>query len=199
MSIAHRLWTRSLTIGALPPSGSIVSWRASRPRICSAGIDESGRKHQGPRSGAVSARCAADGRLRPGMVVVELTSGNMGIGLAVACSIMGYRMIAVMSEGNSPERRQLLGLRRRDRAGTAGAWRNARSGQRRGSSAGRTADPEGSSTSWAHGAPTNSATRRTRAPMSWEQDRNSGSSRVVAWRSSPSSALAARSSALRER
>ena len=49
-----------------------------------------------------------DGRLCPGMVVVELTSGNMGIGLAVACAIMGYRMIAVMSEGNSPERRQLL-------------------------------------------------------------------------------------------
>ena len=49
-----------------------------------------------------------DGRLRPGTVVVELTSGNMGIGLAVACAIMGYRMIAVMSEGNSPERRQLL-------------------------------------------------------------------------------------------
>jgi cysteine synthase len=49
-----------------------------------------------------------DGRLHPGMDVVELTSGNMGIGLAVACSIMGYRMIAVMSEGNSPERRQLL-------------------------------------------------------------------------------------------
>ena len=50
----------------------------------------------------------ADGRLRPGMPVVELTSGNMGIGLAVACAVMGYRMVAVMSEGNSPERRQLL-------------------------------------------------------------------------------------------
>jgi cysteine synthase A len=50
----------------------------------------------------------SDGRLRPGMPVVELTSGNMGIGLAVACAIKGYRMIAVMSEGNSPERRQLL-------------------------------------------------------------------------------------------
>jgi cysteine synthase A len=50
----------------------------------------------------------ADGRLQPGMAVVELTSGNMGIGLAVASAIMGYRMIAVMSEGNSPERRQLL-------------------------------------------------------------------------------------------
>src|SRR5688500_8293615 len=49
-----------------------------------------------------------DGRLRPGMAVVELTSGNMGIGLAVACAVMGYRMIAVMSEGNSPERRPLL-------------------------------------------------------------------------------------------
>ena len=81
---------------------------AARPRPAQAGIDESRRKHQGPRGAAVSARCAADGRLRPGMAVVELTSGNMGIGLAVACAIMGYRMIAVMSEGNSPERRQLL-------------------------------------------------------------------------------------------
>jgi cysteine synthase A len=50
----------------------------------------------------------ADGCLRPGMTVVELTSGNMGIGLAVACAVMGYPLIAVMSEGNSPERRQLL-------------------------------------------------------------------------------------------
>jgi cysteine synthase A len=50
----------------------------------------------------------ADGLLQRGMPVVELTSGNMGIGLAVACAVMGYRMIAVMSEGNSPERRQLL-------------------------------------------------------------------------------------------
>lgn len=50
----------------------------------------------------------ADGRLEPGTPVVELTSGNMGIGLAVACAVMGRRLIAVMSEGNSPERRQLL-------------------------------------------------------------------------------------------
>lgn len=49
-----------------------------------------------------------DGRLRPGIPVVELTSGNMGIGLAMACAVLGYRMVAVMSEGNSPERRQLL-------------------------------------------------------------------------------------------
>ncbi|GIX07523.1 MAG: cysteine synthase [Candidatus Poribacteria bacterium] len=48
------------------------------------------------------------GRLKPGDVVVELTSGNTGIGLAIACAIKGYRMIAVMSEGNSVERRRLL-------------------------------------------------------------------------------------------
>jgi cysteine synthase A len=51
---------------------------------------------------------AARGDLRPGDTVVELTSGNMGIGLAIACAIKGYRLIAVMSEGNSPERRQVL-------------------------------------------------------------------------------------------
>ena len=50
----------------------------------------------------------ARGDLRPGGTVVELTSGNMGIGLAIACAIKGYRLIAVMSEGNSPERRRVL-------------------------------------------------------------------------------------------
>ncbi|MBA2521426.1 MAG: cysteine synthase family protein [Chloroflexia bacterium] len=50
----------------------------------------------------------ARGDLRPGGTVVELTSGNMGIGLAIVCAVKGYRLIAVMSEGNSPERRQTL-------------------------------------------------------------------------------------------
>ncbi|HEY3079598.1 MAG TPA: cysteine synthase family protein [Chloroflexota bacterium] len=49
-----------------------------------------------------------DGRLRPGGTVVELTSGNMGLGLAVVCAVRGYRLIAVMSEGNSLERRRAL-------------------------------------------------------------------------------------------
>ena len=50
----------------------------------------------------------ASGRLKPGGDVVELTSGNTGIGLAMACAVMGYRMTAVMSEGNSVERRSIL-------------------------------------------------------------------------------------------
>jgi cysteine synthase A len=48
------------------------------------------------------------GLLKPGGTVVELTSGNMGTGLAVVCAVRGYRMIAVMSAGNSIERRRML-------------------------------------------------------------------------------------------
>ena len=50
----------------------------------------------------------SDGRLRPGMTVVELTSGNTGTGLAIVCAIKGYRFVAVMSEGNTMERRRML-------------------------------------------------------------------------------------------
>jgi cysteine synthase len=48
------------------------------------------------------------GQLRPGGTVVELTSGNTGTGLAIVCAVKGYRLIAVMSEGNSRERRRML-------------------------------------------------------------------------------------------
>jgi cysteine synthase A len=57
---------------------------------------------------AVVEAAEAAGQLRPDGTVVELTSGNMGTGLAVVCAIKGYRMIAVMSAGNSVERRRML-------------------------------------------------------------------------------------------
>jgi len=53
----------------------------------------------------------ADGRLAPGQTVVEMTSGNMGAGLAVVCAAAGHPFVAVMSRGNSPARaRQMEGL-----------------------------------------------------------------------------------------
>ena len=49
-----------------------------------------------------------DGTLQPGQTVVELTSGNMGTGLAIVCGIKGYPFVAVMSRGNSEERARMM-------------------------------------------------------------------------------------------
>lgn len=50
----------------------------------------------------------ADGHLSPGQTVVELTSGNMGTGLAIVCGSLGHPFVAVMSRGNSPERADMM-------------------------------------------------------------------------------------------
>jgi cysteine synthase A len=68
------------------PAGSV------KDRIALAMIDEAERS----------------GKLKPGGVVVEPTSGNTGIGLALVCAIRGYRCVLAMPESMSLERRQLL-------------------------------------------------------------------------------------------
>ena len=49
-----------------------------------------------------------DGRLKPGMTIIEPTSGNTGIGLALCGVRKGYRVIIVMPENMSEERKKII-------------------------------------------------------------------------------------------
>ena len=54
------------------------------------------------------AEAEASGRLKPSGTVVESTSGNTGVGLAIACAIKGYKAVFVMPDKMSQEKIQLL-------------------------------------------------------------------------------------------
>lgn len=48
------------------------------------------------------------GKLKKGQTVIEQTSGNTGIGVALVCAVLGYPFVAVMSKGNSVERVKMI-------------------------------------------------------------------------------------------
>src|SRR5579885_2373955 len=57
---------------------------------------------------AIIADGARSGALKPGQTVVEATSGNTGIALAMVCAARGYPFVAIMAESFSVERRKIM-------------------------------------------------------------------------------------------
>jgi cysteine synthase len=80
---AAEIWVK---LESMNPGGSV------KDRICLAMIEAAER----------------DGKLKPGATIVEPTSGNTGIGLALVAAVRGYRLILTMPDTMSEERRSLL-------------------------------------------------------------------------------------------
>jgi len=93
--------TPMVRLRRLPPASSAMVWAklerfnpggSVKDRIAKAMIETAERS----------------GQLRPGSVIIEPTSGNTGIGLAMVAAVKGYRLILTMPETMSVERRALL-------------------------------------------------------------------------------------------
>src|SRR6185503_15592026 len=82
-NVGGQVWAK---LESLNPGGSV------KDRICLAMIEAAER----------------DGRLTPGGTIVEPTSGNTGIGLALVASVKGYRLVLTMPDTMSEERRSIL-------------------------------------------------------------------------------------------
>jgi len=97
-SVGH---TPLVGLPRLSPGGDVRLWAKLEDRNPTGSIKD--------RAALQMIRAAeAGGTLRPGCTILEPTSGNTGISLAMAAKLGGYHLICVMPENTSPERRQLL-------------------------------------------------------------------------------------------
>jgi cysteine synthase len=71
-------------------------------------------------------RAEERGQLKPGDTLIEATSGNTGIALAMVAAMRGYKMILLMPENLSIERRQSIRHRCRDHTDTKTGGRSMR-------------------------------------------------------------------------
>ena len=88
---------------ALSPSGDVRLWAKLEDRNPTGSVKDRAalRMLQDAES---------SGRLSAGATILEPTSGNTGISLAMVAKLRGYRVVCVMPENTSPERRQLLSM-----------------------------------------------------------------------------------------
>jgi cysteine synthase B len=87
----------------LSPSEDVSVWAKLEDRNPTGSIKDRPALH-------MIEQAEADGRLTPGCTILEPTSGNTGISLAMAARLKGYRIVCVMPENTSSERRQLLAM-----------------------------------------------------------------------------------------
>ena len=87
----------------LSPSDSVRLWAKLEDRNPTGSIKDRAAL-------SMIAAAEADGTLRPGATILEPTSGNTGISLAMAAKVAGYRLICVMPENTSIERKQILAM-----------------------------------------------------------------------------------------
>jgi [CysO sulfur-carrier protein]-thiocarboxylate-dependent cysteine synthase len=85
----------------LSPSASVRLWAKLEDRNPTGSVKDRAAFY-------MVAAAEKDGRLRPGATILEPTSGNTGISLAMVASLRGYQLICVMPENTSAERRELL-------------------------------------------------------------------------------------------
>jgi [CysO sulfur-carrier protein]-thiocarboxylate-dependent cysteine synthase len=99
-SVGH---TPLIGLPRLSPSDSVRLWAKLEDRNPTGSIKD--------RAALNMIKAAeADGTLRPGATILEPTSGNTGISLAMAAKLAGYRLICVMPENTSIERKQILAM-----------------------------------------------------------------------------------------
>ncbi|MDF3292920.1 MULTISPECIES: PLP-dependent cysteine synthase family protein [Streptomyces] len=95
--------TPLVRLARLSPSDNVTLWAKLEDRNPTGSIKDRPALH-------MIEQAERDGTLTPGCTILEPTSGNTGISLAMAARLKGYRIVCVMPENTSRERRELLAM-----------------------------------------------------------------------------------------